>query len=360
MGTALAAGADAVARCAQETQRAVAAVPFGVLRRIPLVSPVSRLVEEIYNGAAAVAYAGARRGSAVLLPVIAGALPARAGLVMRGVLNGTHGDTLVAMGSPVAASMALYAAGVPVPATPEGLRALAHPTGRVCVFIHGLCMDERAWEGPAGGPGAAYGERLREALGYTPLYVRYNTGLPAAENGRALAGLLQEMAEAYPEGLRDVALVGHSMGGLVAHYAYTAGMEAGLEWTGITRAVIALGSPFRGSPLARAGHVATKALRRFAVTAPLGALADTRSAGVKDLRLDHDAGRVDGAPYRFVSGGLRWEGPLGRVLGDGLVPPTSAAPVGLGAAAYAAGVGHLALLDDPGVYAQIERWLRVA
>ena len=41
--------------------------------------------------------------------------------------------------------------------------------------------------------------------GYTPFYVRYNTGLPIAESGRHLAKLLQALAAAYPLPIEEIA-----------------------------------------------------------------------------------------------------------------------------------------------------------
>jgi hypothetical protein len=38
-----------------------------------------------------------------------------------------------------------------------------------------------------------YGERLQDELSYTPVHVRYNTGLRVSDNGRALARLLSDL-----------------------------------------------------------------------------------------------------------------------------------------------------------------------
>src|SRR5207237_1064327 len=80
-------------------------------------------------------------------------------------------------------------------------------------FIHGLCETDDAW-----GLGSlpSYGSRLRSDLGYTPLYLRYNSGLHISDNGRRLAALLEETVESWPVPVEEIALVGHSMGGLGA------------------------------------------------------------------------------------------------------------------------------------------------
>jgi pimeloyl-ACP methyl ester carboxylesterase len=385
-GAALGAGVDATTRGVEEMHRAIARVPFRVLQVIPGVSFVARLVERSCGAITGLVYAAVRWGSAAGIAVATRAVVSddapdpsatargRVEGVVRSALNGSHGDFLAATANPLAVGMAFRVGGRSLPLTPGGLRAaLPHATGRVCVFVHGICMDESAWRWGAGPAETActYGDRLEEALGYTPLYLRYNTGLPIADNGRELAERLQALVDAYPCDVREVVLVGHSMGGLVVHYACAAAANRRLAWAGRTRMVITLGSPFGGAPLAKAGHLATAALKRIRVTAPLGALADARSAGVKDLRHDHAGGPAPGrapggAPvaYRHVSGSLRARrgGPLARVLGDGLVPAESAAPADAvrGGTAHVDGVGHLRLLNEPRVYAQIERWLAEA
>ena len=59
------------------------------------------------------------------------------------------------------------------------LRHGGDETARVAVFVHGLCETDTAW---ALGGGPTYGERLREDLGHTPVYARYNTGRHISDN----------------------------------------------------------------------------------------------------------------------------------------------------------------------------------
>lgn len=82
----------------------------------------------------------------------------------------------------------------------------------VVVMVHGLMIDESCWKG-AVNPFAA---TLEARFGWTPLYVRYNTGLHISENGRQLADLLRELHLTWGDDLGRVHLIGHSMGGLVA------------------------------------------------------------------------------------------------------------------------------------------------
>src|SRR5918992_833720 len=96
--------------------------------------------------------------------------------------------------------------------------ASAYPdaTPRLAVFVHGLCETEAAWHI---GSRPGYGYRLREEHGYTPVDVRYNTGLHVSDNGRRLAQVLDHLVAAWPVEVEEIALVGHSMGGLVARSA---------------------------------------------------------------------------------------------------------------------------------------------
>lgn len=49
--------------------------------------------------------------------------------------------------------------------------------------VHGLCMNDLQWHRKGHDHGAA----LAEALGFTPLYLRYNSGLHVWDNGLAVA-----------------------------------------------------------------------------------------------------------------------------------------------------------------------------
>lgn len=82
----------------------------------------------------------------------------------------------------------------------------------VAIMVHGLMIDESCWKG-AIHPFAA---TLETRLGWTPLYVRYNTGLHISTNGRLLADLLHELYLEWGDDLGRIHLIGHSMGGLVA------------------------------------------------------------------------------------------------------------------------------------------------
>ena len=70
------------------------------------------------------------------------------------------------------------------------------------------------------------------------------------------------MVAAWPVEVEEVALVGHSMGGLVSRSAAHSRSSDGAAWVEHVRKVVSLGSPHMGAPLEQAVHYA--ALRRSA------------------------------------------------------------------------------------------------
>ena len=124
--------------------------------------------------------------------------------------------------------------GVRVDGPRRGPRPRRHRCGvprgradRIVVFVHGLSENEAYWNRAARPRTEARRESRRGAAtasacveeGWTPVYLRVNTGLPIAENGVAMAALLDRLVAAWPVDVRRIALVGHSMGGLIMRAA---------------------------------------------------------------------------------------------------------------------------------------------
>ena len=297
---------------------------------------------------------GGARAAAVGADPEAPALAAgRRGAIARGALNGRYGDYLHGRDSELALDMSVRRDGAAVALTPEGL-ASAFPGGgrRVAVFVHGLGETDEAWRW---GSRDGYGERLRRDVGFVPVHVRYNTGRPVADNGRALARLLADVVASWPSVVDEIALVGHSMGGLVVRDACRRADVAGEEWVAAVSTVVGLGTPHRGADLEKATHTLAWTLGLAPETRPLQRVIDVRSAGIKDLR--HGSGGVaDGRERdRFVSAVVR-EGPVGMLVGDLLVRPSSASG-GLRHGRELTGLNHFDLLNHPEVYEQLRDWL---
>ncbi|MBK9713962.1 MAG: alpha/beta hydrolase [Kouleothrix sp.] len=299
------------------------------------------------------------------------------------IVNGAVGDYLSERDNGLSIDMAFYHGNRPLPLTPEALqRAYPQPTTKICVLIHGLGCNEGIWlfHDPARPGGeTSYGAMLQADLGFTPFFVRYNTGLSIADNGRRLATLLGELLACYPAPVEEIALIGHSMGGLVLRSACHDAAESQAGWVEQVTQVFYLGTPHQGASLAQLGHVATEVLRAVPhpITRLIGSIFNLRSRGVKDLRF----GRLLDAetPARDVSPDDRWDVPwlahahhhliagtltddplhaVTALFGDGLVrvgqahghgdPPTSGHSVRL-----FPGIHHLQLTRDPDIYQQI-------
>ncbi len=401
------------ARRVSEMHAAIAQRAFAGVRRG--VGPAATPVRVVHDGVATAVYAGVRSaleaGGRTAGAVAAGWLSgrpageplgdARLGQHLLAVLNGAHGDLFDRELAELALPMSLRHGGHDVAPDPAALAA-AYPdaTPRLAVFLHGLMETEIAWRYQAerrhGDPEVSYGTLLQRDLGYTPVWVRYNTGLRISENGRQLAALLGGLVDAWPVPVRDMVLVGHSMGGLVARSALAQagdGTPAGdRQWPGLVRDTVTLGSPHLGAPLEKGANVLTHLLGLLGETRPLSTVLAARSVGIKDLRYgnlveadwaghDPDAllrdtrttvplhrgarhfvvlATVAGAPDS-LAGNL-----AGNLVGDLFVRPRSARgdtgderrlPLPDEHVLRLPGLHHFHLLNHPAVYARLHRWL---
>jgi len=311
-------------------------------------------------------------------------IPEREALIA--VLNGVLGDYLAATANPLATPMALRRDGRALQVDSAALAtSLPDATGRVLVMIHGLCMNDLQWSREGHNHGAALGRDL----GFTPVYLHYNSGLHVSINGHALAQQLEHLIEQWPQPVERFVLLGHSVGGLLARSALHYGAQADHRWPSRLSDMVFLGTPHHGAPLERAGNWVDIVLGATPYASPLARLGKVRSAGITDLRhgnlLDEDwvgrdrfargADRRQHVPlpqdvrcYAVAASIGQQTGDLkNRLLGDGLVPLDSA----LGRHRDPArclqfaedrqwigyDVGHLDLLKHPELYAQLLRWL---
>jgi pimeloyl-ACP methyl ester carboxylesterase len=267
-------------------------------------------------------------------------------------LGGAFGDRLVDdhRVRALAVPMSLRDRGAPVeidPGTTDGGTALQH-TSTVVVFVHGLGNHESMW-------GRSYLD-LAHAHGATPLTVRYTTGQAIADSGAELADLLDRLVAAWPVALERIVLVGHSMGGLVIREA----LAPGGHWRRLVSDVITLGTPHSGAPLERAAVRGLALASALPVTAPIAALGDERSTGIKDLGIADVAPATAGPDWHLVAATLRPRDAVGMVararagllapLGDGMVSVDSAFAVEEHLTARRVVIddaSHMALLDHP-------------
>ena len=231
---------------------------------------------------------------------------------------------------------------------------------------------------------------LQKDLGFTPCFLRYNSGLHISTNGRRLSNLLEEFVRSYPEKVAELILVGHSMGGLVFRSACHYGKKEKREWVKLVRKIFYLGTPHLGTHLEKLGKLVTTILNQIPnpVTKILSLVGDMRSDGIKDLRhgyiVDEDWQKknadhlfhlhrhttplLKNADHYLICSTLsKVAGSrLGRMFGDGLVHPSSGTGQGLLSSnkllfpeahlKIIPGLSHYNLQRSRRVYRQIRAW----
>jgi pimeloyl-ACP methyl ester carboxylesterase len=360
-------------------------------RAFEAVGPGGEPARVVHDGVSAAVYDGVRatlhalpRGAGTVLarsapadaPALADSPP---GSLALAALNGAIGDALHGERSELALTMTLRHRGADV--DPDAPAIVGQ---RLAIFVHGLGETDAAWRLRASAERPGYGAQLQRDFGYTPLELRYNTGRHISDNGRELARLLERLVTSLPGPLEEIALVGHSMGGLVARSACHYGHLDGHRWTAAARHVFCLGSPHLGAPLEKGANVLGWVLRGVPETRPVARIVDGRSAGIKDLRYGacieedwcdcdpdelltdrcHDVPFLPHARFYFVAATLN--GPSGQLLGDILVRYPSAAgagrrrriPFALEDGRHLPGLTHFHLLNHPAVYEQMRTWLQ--
>ena len=296
-------------------------------------------------------------------------------------INGVFGDHLAQTHNPLAQDMSFWFNHQPLEpecstlATSDaGSPAL---TGKLMLLIHGLCLNEGHWA--QGGRNQAHELAIR--LGFTPVYLRYNTGMSISANGRAFSDRLESLVQHWPVPVNELGIIGHSMGGLVARSAAYYGRLAAHGWLNQLNTMVFLGTPHHGAPLERGGAWLERAMGLSPYVVPFVRLGKTRSAGINDLH----HGSVTDTAQEFVqlpesvtcyaiAASLATQADTmqnrmkDRLLGDGLVPVDSALGRSVDDSRFLAipeerqwigfKMGHLELLSHPGVYAQLHDWLQ--
>jgi pimeloyl-ACP methyl ester carboxylesterase len=300
-------------------------------------------------------------------------------------LNGVLGDHLAENDNPLAIKMCLRRDGQPLKLTRAALtKAIPAPSGKILLLVHGLCMSDLQWSRN----GHDHGTALAVDAGFTPVYLHYNSGQHISSNGRACAGLIETLLREWPAAVDELAILGHSMGGLVTRCACRFGEQQGHAWLRHLRKIVFLGTPHQGAPLERGGNWVDAILDASPYTTAFARLGKIRSAGITDLRhgnmSDEDWNQADRfvrsrrkplalplpkgvACYAIAASLAKKTGDLSeRLLGDGLVPLSSA--LGQGADAkrnlvfpktrqwIGYGMNHLDLLDRRGVYERLRCW----
>lgn len=356
-----------------------------ILRR-PLEGPTRLVTRPVYGsirGVTRLVGVGLDVALARLAPLLREGAPGAEREAVLAVVNGVLGDHLAESGNPLAIEMRLRSRGRPLELEGEALRlALPRASGKLLVLVHGSCMSDLGWTRLGHDHGAA----LARDLGFTPVYLHYNSGLHISENGRAFAALLEALVATWPAPIGELVIVAHSMGGLVSRSACHVGEAAGHVWRRKLRKLVCLGSPHHGAPLERGGHWVDLLLGVSRYSAPLARLGKIRSAGITDMRFGNVLdGHWEGrdrfehardlrTPLELPAGvacyaiaATQGDRAAGRSPSDGLVPVDSALgrhPRPELTLAFpeahqwiARGVDHFELLSSADVYATLCAWL---
>ena len=310
-------------------------------------------------------------------------------------LNGVMGDRLVESDNPLATPMTLRFKKEAL--NWEAMPAKALLTGKVLIVVHGLCMNDLQWSVQVDEKTAHHtvnhAETLAAKLGYTPVYVRYNTGLHTSQNGQTLSNQLELLSALWPVPLTEISVLVHSMGGLVTRAAVHSAQESKRQWVNKLKNIVFLGTPHHGAPLEKAGNWIDVLLGVTPYSAPFKRLVELRSSGITDLRfgyvLDSDWEDQDrfkpiskqeqsnreylplpeGVACFTVAATLAAKRNLlaDRLVGDGLVPLNSALGVHSDPArslAFAKSsqlivyrTNHMAMLGSAEVGEQLVAWL---
>ncbi len=385
LGRLAADGAAGVTGLVEEMHMAILDTPGLAPMAQVLTGGIARLVYRGVGGAFRLTGKGIGAGAALVVAGPDDAPVSRGREIMLAALNGVVGDHLAETANPLALPMRLRREGRPLPLEPQALaEAFPDATGKLAVLVHGLCMSDLQWTRQNHDHGAA----LARDLGYTPVYLSYNSGLHVSTNGRAFAEALEALVAGWPRQIEDLVIVGHSMGGLVARSACLVAEAEGHAWRQKLKKLVFLGAPHHGAPLERIGNWVDVVIGRTPYAAALARLGKMRSAGVTDLRFgaieDEDwRGRdrfarepdprrpvplPDGVACYAIAATTASPGDLKDILlGDGLVPVASALGrhkepardlnIAPDRQWVACETGHLDLLSRSDVYERMAGWL---
>ncbi len=377
VGSALAFATERVAVPVEAMHRVIAGRWFGPL------GAIGGPVRKVHDALATVTYASVRLGADAVgfgLDELITVEPGTADLI-QAFVNGLWGDDFGRREDRLEVIMSIRdRRGTSVTVGPDLGATFPTATGRLVVLVHGLVETERCWRGTETEPGLA--EALEDHADLTPVSIRYNSGLRVSENGMRLAMLLEEVHAEWPVPMQSIALVGHSMGGLVIRSACEIACTIGHRWIEDVGDVVTVGAPHHGSPFEKLANVAAWGLGVAPETRPLAEFVNGRSVGIKDLRfgaiVEDDWSGVDpdallrntvgsrhlpsGIDHHFVTGVVTSDPthPVGVAVGDLVVragsgtgeqlhEPRSTVVIG--------GKNHFELLQTPAVISRVMGWL---
>ncbi len=251
-------------------------------------SPIQRLVFNIagftyksVKGGARMIGGGMERIFSYLPPLPGESATTKERETMRSVLNGIIGDQLEEKDNPLEIKMQFRYQGKTILPDPKSI-AGSYPTvtGKILLMVHGSCLNDLQWTRQEHNHGTA----LAEELGQTPVYLHFNSGRHISFNGQDLNAKLEDLVLNWPVPVEEVAILAHSMGGLVTRSAVHYGQQQGNTWIKSLKKLVFLGTPHHGARLERMGNYVDVILGAIHHTKPIARLGKIRSSGVTDLR----------------------------------------------------------------------------
>lgn len=308
-------------------------------------------------------------------------------------LNGLAGESLSHDSSRWAITMGFYHQNRLLNLNTERLLDFSPaPSKKIAIFIHGFMAHEQLWRFPGEQESEeippCYGNFLLRDYGYTPLYLRYNSGLHISDNGQLLSNLMDELINTYPVEIDEIIMFGHSLGGLIIRSGCHYGNQSATNWVTKVKKAFYLGTPHLGTPWEERAEGLYQYLetRNGWFARLVQKLYDSRNAAIRDLRYAHlveeDWAVEDPLPHtsipwqqnikhHFVVSRLkeRPDHPMNRYFGDGLVPVHSAeadassnlnqpqVPFDQHHSVILTGVNHVRLAHSFTVYEAISNWI---
>jgi pimeloyl-ACP methyl ester carboxylesterase len=296
-------------------------------------------------------------------------IPSRKKDVFLSIINGVYGDRLLLTDNELALGMQFFHQNQAIDSQLSS--NLKSPSTKIMLFIHGLCMSHHCWE--SGGENLS--SKMAETLGYTPVYLDYNTGRCIADNGLELAIQLEKLVDIWPVNVSNITIVGHSMGGLVARSASYYGEKNNCRWLHINKTLVSIGTPHAGAPLEKVASALENLMQLSPYSIPFVRLTKIRSQGIENLRYGEITTSDKFVPlpidveYFALAATLNKQQKITaeKFIGDGLVTPDSAFGQGQDSSSTLLipaenkrliyELGHNEMLTDAGVFQQLETWL---
>jgi pimeloyl-ACP methyl ester carboxylesterase len=296
-------------------------------------------------------------------------IPSRKKDVFLSIINGVYGDRLLLTDNELALGMQFFHQNQAIDSQLSS--NLKSPSTKIMLFIHGLCMSHHCWE--SGGENLS--SKMAETLGYTPVYLDYNTGRCIADNGLELAIQLEKLVDIWPVNVSNITIVGHSMGGLVARSASYYGEKNNCRWLHINKTLVSIGTPHAGAPLEKVASALENLMQLSPYAIPFVRLTKIRSQGIENLRYGEITTSDKFVPlpidveYFALAATLNKQQKFTteKFIGDGLVTPDSAFGQGQDSSSTLLipaenkrliyELGHNEMLTDAGVFQQLETWL---